>query len=335
MKATDRIRAFAALGKLIEGLSEQEITKLSEGAYQRNNWFTEESIRFAIKGILRYLRQENLATWLERYQVRDQKAKVGVVMAGNIPLVGFHDLLAVLLSGNKLHAKLSSKDEFLLPAMVDELLSIEPRFKEWIFFEERLNNVDAIIATGSDNSSRYFEYYFSKYPHIIRKNRTGCAVIRGDEDEEAFNSLGKDIFTYFGLGCRNVSKLYVPQDYSLIEIMKNLEAFSHVQEHHKYRNNYDYNKSIYLVNHESHLDNGVILLKESAAIASPISVVFYEYYHDESKLEMMLGQNVEKIQCIVSNKGWYPGSIPLGKAQTPELWDYADNVDTMEFLTGL
>ena len=335
MKVTDRIRAFAALGKLIEGMMEQELGQLAEQAYRRNNWFTEESVRLAVKGVLQYLNEKKLEKWLARYDIRDQTAKVGVVMAGNIPLVGFHDLLAVLASGNQIHAKLSSKDELLLPTIVDELLAIEPRFKARIHFVDKLNKVDAIIATGSDNSSRYFEYYFSRYPHIIRKNRTACGVIRGDEDNDALMALGRDIFTYFGLGCRNVSKLYIPPDYPMNQILHALEAFHHVQDHHKYRNNYDYNKSIYLVNQAPHFDNGVILLKESEAIASPISVVFYQYYRNENQLKSILQENSQKIQCIISEEGWYPGSIPFGKAQLPELWDYADHLDTMEFLTGL
>jgi hypothetical protein len=229
--------------------------------------------------------------------------------------------------------KISSSDGVLLGWMVASLLEIEPRFL--ISIEEMLKAKDAYIATGSDNSARYFEYYFGKYPSIIRKNRISVAILTGEESETALRALGKDVFQYYGLGCRNVSKLYVKDVESIRRFLDALEGFDYVADNHKYFNNYEYNKSIYLVNREAHLDNGFLLVRESKDMVSPISVLYYETYDDLQALPNRLWEVAEKIQCILSNDAWYPHSLSFGQAQSPALWDYADGVDTIQFLKSL
>lgn len=256
------------------------------------------------------------------------------MLAGNIPLVGFHDLLSVLISGHHVQLKLSSKDSKLIQYLIKHLIWLEPAFEKIIKIKEnKLENFDAVIATGSDNSARYFEYYFGKYPNIIRKNRSSCVILNGNESEEEMEALGEDIFSYFGLGCRNVSKAFVPKGYDLAKILSRWESYKEIIHHHKYCNNYDYQKSILLVNLIPFLDNGFILLQENEKLVSPISVLFYEYYTDQEDLEIKLNINKEKIQCIVGSNSL--ATVPFGGAQYPEVWDYADNVDTLTFLEKL
>ncbi len=336
MTLTNRIAAFAALGKLVQNLSADEKWKLSRQAAAHNSWFTEENVELALEGICRYLDEEKLRQWLAPYQLAEEypnPKKVGVVMAGNIPMVGFHDFLAVLICGHQLHAKPGSQDPVLIPYLAKELCEIEPGFKAFIHFADRLTGMDAMIATGSDNTSRYFEYYFSKIPHIIRKNRSSCAVLNGTESTEELHALGKDITQYFGLGCRNVSKLFVPEGYDFVPLFEALAPYQKVIENHKFTNNYDYNKSIYLVNREPHLDTGFLLFKEEKAMVSPISVVFYETYHSQEQLQQRLQEQEEKIQCVVGREP--VGQVGFGDAQQPELWNYADGVDTIAFLQNL
>lgn len=333
IKLEDRIKAWATVGNILKTLSPQEQSLVYTRAQAENSWFTEGSVEQALQGIIRYLEEDKLRKWTRQLPENPPiSRKVGIIMAGNIPLVGFHDLLAVLISGHIALAKLSSKDSFLIKYVIDLLYEIEPRFQEFTVFAERLNDAEAIIATGSDNSAKTFEYYFADIPHIIRKNRSSCAILNGEESEEELQALGKDIFLYFGLGCRNVSKIYVPSGYNFSKLLDALPSYSDVLNHHKYNNNYDYNKSIYLVNGEPHYDNGFLLLKESQALASPISVIYYEEYDGLQSLEQLIGEKRNKIQCIVSQEAWFPGSYPFGKAQEPELWDYADRVNTLEFL---
>jgi hypothetical protein len=259
-------------------------------------------------------------------------------MAGNIPMVGFHDLLAVLLSGNFAVIKLSGDDKHLLPFVTKILCTIEPAYKERIEFREgRLSEIDAVIATGSNNSARYFEYYFGKIPHIIRKNRNSVAVLSGDEPPEELKKLGADIFSYFGLGCRNVSKLFIPKGYDLNLFFNAIFSYQEIINHNKYANNFDYNRAVYLMgkDKEGLLENGFLFLVKSLEYASPVAVIFYEYYDDIALVNAKLTSDKEQIQCIVSNIQAIQNRIPFGKAQQPELWDYADNVDTMEFLIGL
>jgi hypothetical protein len=291
-------------------------------------------VELSIKGILRFLEENNLKKWTSAYSVREpaKPKNIGLVMAGNIPLAGFHDFLTVLVSGNAVKAKLSSQDPFLLPYLQKILVDLEPEFKNYIFFVDILKNIDAVIATGSDNSSRYFNYYFSKYPHIIRKNRTSCAILTRDETEEDLRKLGNDIFQYFGLGCRNVSKIFVPSGYNIKDLFSPLKSFQYVKDHHKYSNNYDYHKSIFLVNKVPHLDTGFLLLTKTEKLVSPLSVIYYEFFKEIDELKSKIEPITSKLQCIIAKEEWWPQSIKPGTAQKPELWDYADGVDTLQFL---
>ena len=333
MNLQERIKAFAALGHKIQSLPTEQIQELAQKAKGQNNWFIKESVSAAFEGIRKMLDEQLLNQWAEKYPALAypvQAKKIGVVMAGNIPMVGFHDFLCVLLSGHKLLAKLSSQDSFLMKTLAQWLTEIEPRFSESIQFADRLNEADAYIATGSDNTARYFHHYFGKKPNIIRANRTSLAVLSETETEEDFQYLGKDIFQYFGLGCRNVSKLFVPAGFSFPKLLNALQSFEYVAKHHKYVNNYDYNKSIFLVNRVEHLDTGFLLLRESEETVSPISVLHYEYYQSESELKKKLELCSSKTQCVTGK-----GFIPFGQAQLPSLDDYADGIDTMHFLTTL
>jgi len=332
----DRIRAFATVGKMLRRLDDREKEHIFQRARAENSWFTEESITLALEGVQRYLDEEKLQQWTEGLPDNPSRPqKIGVVMAGNIPMVGFHDFLAVLITGHQLMAKLSSKDSFLIRYIADMLTDIEPWFTEQVDFRERLNEADAMIATGSDNSSRYFEYYFAKMPHIIRRNRSSVGVLDGKETREDLEALGRDAFQYFGLGCRNVSKLFVPSGFDFSSLLEAWQKFEHLSHHHKYNNNYDYNKSIYLVNKEPHYDSGFAMLRESEQLVSPVSVVYYEKYEHTDTLKARLAQFSDKIQCVVSRDAWLAGSLPFGRAQQPELWDYADDINTLEFLSKL
>ena len=258
------------------------------------------------------------------------------MLSGNIPAVGFHDILSVLIAGHSASIKLSSQDAALPLWLIQELKRIEPRFSDRIQIEEMLKNKQAYIATGSDNSARYFNYYFGKYPHLIRSNRTSVAILQGNESTADLQALGADIFDYFGLGCRNVSKVFVKNQRQLTDLLDALESYSWVGNHHKYFNNYEYNKSIYLVNRTTHLDNGFLLLRESTDLVSPIGVLFYEIYADQQELKAKLKELDAKIQCVVGNQTMeLPGIIPFGQTQCPQPWDYADGVDTLQFLSDL
>lgn len=334
MKLEDRIYAFVKLGKRLNAIDEVRWNELVVSAKNENSWFTKESINSAFQGIQGYLDEANLRKWTAAYNLTGVNPKtVGVVMAGNLPLVGFHDFLAILISGHSVLVKLSSKDRVLPLFIAEQLISIEPRFQNAIRFEDQLKDFDAVIATGGDNSARYFHHYFGKYPNIIRKNRTSCAVLRGNETDAEIEALGSDIFNYFGLGCRNVSKIFIPQNYEIISLLPKWEKFRDVIDHHKYHNNYDYQKSILLINGNHFFDNGFLLIEENTRLVSPISVLFYERYEDESDLALKLLESKDKIQCIVGRMT--PASIPFGQAQSPMLWDYADQIDTLKFLENL
>jgi hypothetical protein len=333
MNLVQRIDAFSKLGDKINQVSSAALQEVIDNVKNQNPWFTEENIKLALSGVAKFLDKPNLEKWTSSYQLAPEESKnIGVAMAGNIPLVGFHDLLCVLISGHNLTAKLSSQDSILIKWLADMLISIESEFSKRIVFQERLNHVDAMIATGSDNTARYFEYYFRKIPHIIRKNRSSCAIILGEESSEELNVLGKDVFTYFGLGCRNVSKLYVPEGYNFIGLLDSWAPFHDIIYHHKYCNNYDYQKSILLVNGIPFLDTGYVLVTENNALVSPISTVYYETYADQHDLAKKLSEHKDKLQCLVAANSWYKESVAFGKAQFPEVWEYADNIDTLKFL---
>lgn len=333
----DRLNAFVELGIRLKTLPDGEREQLFSQMHNYNNWFSPSNCLRAIQGLEFILEKERMEKWLAAYVIPEEQRQlnVGVLMAGNIPAVGFHDLMCVLLSGNRVSAKLSSTDSVLMRWLIDQLLAIQPEFRNSIVISEMLRQKDAYIATGSDNSARYFEYYFGKYPAVIRKNRVSVAVLSGQETHDDLISLGEDVFGYFGLGCRNVSKIFIPDESWLKRILDAWEVFSPVGDHHKYRNNYEYNKSIYLINRVSHLDNGFLLLKEDEGLVSPISVVFYEVFESKSALNKKIASQAEKIQCIVSQSDWFTDAVPFGTAQQPGPDDYADGVDTMEFLLSL
>lgn len=337
MQLKQRINAFVKLGEFLRKIEvETEAEKVLKKAQAENGWFTQENIKFALKSWSEALSEENLQQWVSNYKIEETTPKaIAVVMAGNIPLVGFHDFISVLITGNKVLTKLSSTDKTLLPFLANYLISIEPEFKNYIEFTEgKLENFDAVIATGSNNTARYFDYYFGKYPNIIRKNRNSVAVLTANETDADLKLLADDIFTYFGLGCRNVSKLYVPENYDFEKFFKAMFSWKEIIHNHKYINNYDYNKAVYLMDSFPLLDNEFMLLKEDTGFSSPISVVFYEKYGSLETLQKELNAQSENIQCLVSKAG-LPNEIYYGKAQNPQLWDYADGVDTVDFLLKL
>jgi hypothetical protein len=354
MKLENRLNALCKIGEFLDaylcGIPNKNLVLTPDDykwfehqinlASSLNPWFTDKSIQLALQSWCNALTKANIYKWVENYKsdfaIQKQSKTIGVVMAGNIPMVGFHDFLSVLISGHQFLGKLSSDDKILIPAFAEILVKIEPAFKDQIKFTQgQLKDFNAIIATGSNNTARYFEYYFGKYPNIIRKNRNGVGVITGNERANELALLGNDIFSYFGLGCRNVSKLYVPNNYDFNSLFSAFENYSDVAVNHKYVNNYDYNKSIYLVNKEDHFDNGFVLLKNDDAMVSPISVIFYEYYNDLKELNVKLNNSENQIQCIVSNSNEIDNRIDFGKTQQPELWDYADGIDTLNFLLHL
>lgn len=338
MKLQDRITTFANLGEVLRDYLQGKTTKYSaylntliDTQHLKNPWFTPENVRMAVASVANELTPENLAKWTDSYPDLNKEAspvRVGVIMAGNIPLVGFHDFMSVLISGNYIIAKTSSKDADLIRFMGDILCGINPEFINRIEFTDgNLSGFDAVIATGTDNSSRYFEYYFGKYPHIIRKNRNSIAVIGGNESYDELEALGTDVFSYFGLGCRNVSKLFVPDGYDFSSMIKSWNKYSGLISHSKYANNYGFSKAVYLVNKERFTDTGFLLLKEHQGLSSPVAVLYFQYFKSMMLVKKEIDKQKEKIQCIIGS-----GFISFGKAQSPALWDYADGIDTLEFL---
>ena len=331
-----RTNAFLELGHRLKNMGSEIFNEVIERASTQNPWFTNENIRLSFTGLIHYLEEKRMSLWLNKYDFSKVSSKqVGVVMAGNIPMVGIHDMICVLISGHKIIAKLSSQDDVLIPFIANELINIEPEFKDTIQFVDKLKGIDAVIATGSDNTARYFDFYFSKYPNIIRKNRTSIAILTGEENPNELKDLGLDMFAYFGLGCRNVSKIFLPVGYDINKMISYLEKFSHLVNHNKYGNNYFYNRSIFLVNQTKHLDNGFALFQQSDQLVSPISVIYYDYYEDKNTLKSQIKSLSGKIQCVVSEDKFFGEIVNFGKAQMPEIWDYADNIDTINFLTEI
>lgn len=350
MLLQNRINAFVEFGKFLSQFSRDKIEQSNtvlfndlffdafklqlKRAKEFNGWFTEDNILYAFESWVKLLTKNNLTEWTSKYSLNSNEKMVAVVMAGNIPLVGFHDFLSVLISGHSIQIKQSSNDTYFLPLIAKYLEHVEPAFKDKMTFtEDKLNRFEAAIATGSNNTARYFEYYFGKYPNIIRKNRNSVAVLTGNESDEELIGLGEDIFRYFGLGCRSVSKLFVPKEYDFDALFKAVYNYKDIIEYKKYANNYDYNKAVYLMSEFDLLENGFLMLKEDKSYASPIASLFYEYYDDLNSLEQKLLEEKEHIQCVVSNS--IEHTVPFGKTQLPSLTDYADGVDTMEFLSSL
>ncbi|WP_343662217.1 acyl-CoA reductase [Chryseobacterium mucoviscidosis] len=297
-----------------------------------NPWFTIENQKFALKQWTDLLTEENIADWLKEYQISKTKKRVGLILAGNIPLVGFHDVISVVLSNHIPVIKLSSKDKYMIPF----LLKKWNEFSEGnVLFEfvEKLENFDAVIATGSNNTARYLEYYFKNYLNIIRKNRTSIAVLKGDETEEELKLLAEDIFRYFGLGCRNVTRLFIPQDFVLDRLFESFLDFQEIINHNKYANNYDYNRAVYLLNQDKFWDNNFVMLKEDEKLFSPLSVINFSRYSSLDEVKSFISENEENIQCVVAKDELGLDSVTFGEAQNPGLNTYADNVDTMKFLS--
>jgi hypothetical protein len=338
MNIDDRIKSFAVLGEtLCNALAgndlkySEELNMLVERQHINNQWFTPDFVKLAFGSISYQLTTDNLTRWISSYpgiDINRTPKRAGVIMAGNIPLVGFHDFLSVLISGNIIVAKTSSKDSELIKFIAGILCSINPGFTDFIrFTENTLSGFDAVIATGSNNSSRYFEYYFGRYPNIIRKNRNSVAILTGDESPDELSELGKDIFTYFGLGCRNVSKVWLPRGYDLAGLTARWDSYRNLIFHNGYGNNYDFNKAVYIVNKEKFHDAGHLLVKEDVSLNSPVAVLHFEYYDSEDEVIQQTEILSDRIQCIVGKN-----HLSFGTAQTPGLWDYADGKDTLEFL---
>ncbi len=338
MDLSERIAALSSLGEHLLG-EDEYLNAVIQRTYFNNRWFTPENQERAIKVIAKeFLDEKKLRGWAGQYEIlnRQTPSNVGLVMAGNIPLVGFHDLVCVFVAGHRSLIKLSEKDKFLLPYLLKLLEKINPDTAAYFEIMERLKGYDAVIATGSNNSARYFEAYFGKSPHIIRKNRNSVAVLDGTETEDELLALGKDVFRYFGMGCRNVSKIYVPQGYIFQTLVEKLHEYRDIILHDRYKNNFDYNYAIVMLNRTPFINNGCIILAEDPAIASRIAILHYEYYSDRKAVDEELKLREEEIQCVVA-KTASPGleHVAFGKTQSPGLDDYADGVDVMGFLMGV
>jgi hypothetical protein len=334
MNYSQRIAALSKLGDVLANVGAEN--PIFEQAYLKNNWFTIDMQQKSVAAWASLLNKENLTNWTAPYHFLEEiePKTIAIIMAGNIPLVGLHDLISVLVSGHKAIIKLSSDDVELMSWVINQLISVEPGFEAYISFAEdrQLKNFDAVIATGSNNSYRYFEYYFKNKPSLLRKNRNSLAILTGEESDEELKALSNDVFWYFGLGCRNVSKLLLPHGYNLEPMFLAFERFKDIIHHNKYANNYTYHKSIFLMNQTPHLDNGFLLLKQDPAFAAPLSVLLFDFYENEEDLKALISANQENIQCVVGKQSGY---VPFGMSQQPELWDYADGVDTLKFLKEL
>ena len=328
----ERIDLLAQLGKYILNNTEEWVD-VKERASRQNPWFVPEFIELSSNNIAtQFLQKDKLLQWVSAYNLPTENINiknVGVVMAGNIPLVGFHDFLCVFITGHQITIKASSKDDVLIKHLIKQLYQWEVTVQNLVSFSENLKGCDVYIATGSNNSSRYFEYYFGKYPSIIRRNRTSVAILNGEENAQELQLLADDIQQYFGLGCRNITKLYVPKEYDFIPLLEALKKYDYYFDFHKYKHNYDYNLAILIMGNKLYMNNGSILFVEDKSLFSPISQINYEYYDDIGELENTLKKNTD-VQCIVG-----VNNIALGDAQKPNLSDYADGVDTIQFMKEL
>ncbi len=347
MEKDNVIKAFAQLGKLMShiatkqkwenfdcGITENEyenLQRIINKQFVLNGWFTKENVFQSLNALGSQLTESNLNEWTNDYSFSISPKNIAIIMAGNIPLVGFHDFMSVLISGHNAICKLSSDDKSLLPALAQHLIQFSPELKQRIIFTNgKMNKMDAIIATGSDNSIRHFKDYFGHLPNIFRKNRTSIAVLTGTETRDELALLGKDIFEYFGLGCRNVSHLIVPENYNFNLFFESIVDFHPIINHHKYANNYDYNKAVYLLNKSNLLDNNFVLLKKSNELFSPLAMINYHYYKNEEELNQYLEYHNEQIQIIVGKN-----YTAFGNAQRPLLTDYADGINTLNWLQKL
>ncbi|HMX03597.1 MAG TPA: acyl-CoA reductase [Chitinophagales bacterium] len=329
MDTENRIAALVSLGECLQTYPD-DLSEVVTRMGHVNGWFTETECKRMLSSICgEFLQRDLLHTWMSNYQATETQKTIGIVMAGNVPFVGMHDLLCIIMSGHKAQVKMSSKDNLFFPWMKEALSKISPPVSEQITFTEKLENFDAVIATGSNNSARYFEYYFGKYPHIIRKNRTSIAILTGNESDDALYNLGKDVFWYYGLGCRNVGKVFIPEGYDKQHFFRLWEDYRYVVDNTKYKHNYDYNRALHLLNKTNYLTNDFYMLVDSDQLYSPLSVLYAETYLHDADLQLKLESIGENLQCVVSSA---PGNTPFGKTQEPRLSDYADHVDTMQFL---
>jgi hypothetical protein len=331
MNLAERITLMVKLGEYLTEDSD-ELKTVKQKAFEQNKWFTEEFINFSFKQIsTHYLNRGKLESWVQYYHIDDNISpkKIGIVMAGNIPLVGFHDFLSVFITGHHQAIKLSEKDDVLLKHLIEKLAMWNPKVSNVVHIAALLKDCDAYIATGSNNSARYFHHYFGKYPSIIRSNKTSVAVLSGGETVDQLTNLSDDVFIYFGLGCRNVSKLFVPEDYDFTMLINAFKKYNYFSDITKYRNNYDYNLALFIMNNKFYMANGCIILSENESVFSPVSVLHYSFYKNKRNVFEELNQN-ENIQCIVGE-----AHVPFGKSQEPGLFDYADGIDTMQFLLTL
>lgn len=343
MQLAERIELLAELGDYLQQEPDQALESVIRRTYAENRWFTETNVRAALKAIAgAFLDRDKLTSWLEHYSIGDTpnpRHAIGLVMAGNIPLVGFHDWLCIFAAGERAVVKLSNKDKHLFPFLIHKMgdwAYPSRAYTELLAEEEKLRNFDAVIATGSNNTARYFEQYFRKYPHIIRRNRNGVAVLTGKETAPELFALGSDIFTYFGLGCRNVSKLYVPRGYDFNLLLETLHEYNDLIHHDKYKNNFDYNMTLFILNNLPYYNNGCLLLREDRSLQSRIASLHFEHYTDSRHLTALLEEQRDEIQCVVGNMtlpGWT--FLPFGATQEPGLTDYPDGVDIMTFITSL
>lgn len=336
MKQEERIELLANLGNYIQQFDERLQAHVHRAAH-KNGWFTIDNQKSALKAIAEnYLKKSTLENWIEQYEPAATPVTIGIVAAGNIPAVAFHDVLAVFIAGHRAKVKLSEKDPYLLPFLLKVMAESDSRAHSYIEFVEKLEGFDAVIATGSNNSARYFEQYFGQYPNIIRKNRNAVALLNGEESEKDLELLSHDIFQHFGLGCRNVSHIMVPEGYPHEKLVTPFETYKHIMDHSKYRNNYDYNLAIAMLNREKHFELGNVILKESDQLISPIGCLHYSTYKTPEDAQAFLESRHEEIQCVVSQSPLKNlRTVEFGQAQSPEVDDYADGVDTMEFLTML
>ena len=334
MNLEERIKVFVKLGICIgESFLAKNSDKINQSIAE-NPWFTKKNIENALFALKDMLELDMLESWIKPYSMQEQvnPKRVLIIMAGNIPLVGFHDLLSVIISGHKPIVKLSSNDRILMSLLIEVLITISPSLKNDIQFIDKVKNkkFDAVISTGTDNSAHYFKYYFKDAKKIIRKNRRSIAILDGSETSLELKRLASDVFAYFGLGCRNVSKIYLPIGYDLNLLFEAFFEYNKIVDHRKYGNNYDYNKAIFLMGNNRLIENGFILLKEDESLHSPVAMLYYEFYNDKQLVDHFISENKESIQCVVSKD-----DIPFGMTQNPRLWDYADGIDTIDFLRNI
>lgn len=332
MKKIEIISSLENLGNMLGKIIESD--ELISKTQIENQWFVPDFTLQTLKYWSEKLTIKELDLFTESYFFSDKPLNVGIVTAGNIPLVGFHDLLCVLLSGNNAIIKISSSDSVLMNFVINRLIEINSKFKNRIIVSDKLNDCDAYIATGSNNTSRYFEYYFSNKPNIIRKNRNSLAILTGNENDRDLQNLSDDVFNFFGLGCRNVSKIFVPKNYNFDRLFRNFEKYRFIENHNKFINNYTYHKAIFLMNNTKHFDNGFILLKEDQKIQSPLSVLYYSYYDNVIEVDKYIESSFDDIQIVLAAENRNKNYIRFGNSQIPELYDYADNIDTMKFLNN-